>query len=122
MASIIVVSGKSRGNYLPLGEASTVIGRDEQCAMQVMDDLASRKHLEIQYASGDDIYTAKDLDSANGVLINGIRISESQQLHDKDVILIGESKLVYTAEDFLDGETAMQFAQRGEHEKDTLMQ
>ena len=122
MASIIVVSGKSRGNYLPLEQALIIIGRDEECAMQVLDDLASRTHVEIRYDSGNDLYTAKDLDSANGVLINGRGISDSQPLKDKDVIVIGESKLVFTAEDFLDRESAMQFAQRGEHEKDTLMQ
>lgn len=122
MASIIVVSGKSRGNYLPLRQDPSTIGRDEDCAMQVLDDLVSRQHLEIRYNEADNSYTAVDLNSANGVLINGLQIDEPQTLKDNDTIVLGESKILFTAEDFLDREAVLNFFHRGEHGKETLMQ
>ena len=122
MASIIVVAGKSRGNYLPLKKEPSIIGRDEDCTMQVMDDQVSRQHLEIRYNEADDTYTAVDLDSVNGVLVNGLQIDEPRSLIDNDTIVLGESKLLFTAEDFLDREAALNFFQRGEHGKETMMQ
>ena len=109
LASIIVVSGKSRGNYLPLEKTSRIIGRDEGCAMRVLDDLASRQHLEIRYNEVDNNYSAFDLDSVNGVLVNGLQIDEPRPLKDNDTIVLGESKLLFTAEDFLDREAALNF-------------
>ncbi len=122
MASIIVVSGKSRGNYLPLRQDPSIIGRDEDCTMQVLDDLVSRQHLEIRYNEADNSYTAVDLNSANGVLINGLQIEEPQSLKDNDSIVLGESKMLFTAEDFLDRKVALNFFHRGEHGKETLSQ
>ena len=122
MASIIVVSGKSRGNYLPLKNEPSIIGRDESCAMQVLDDLASRQHLEIRYNDADGTYIVVDLDSVNGVLVNGSQIDSQQSLLDNDTIVLGESKLLFTVEDFLDREAALNFFHRGEHGKETLMQ
>ena len=120
MASIIVVSGRSRGNYLPLRQDPSIIGRDEDCTMQVLDERASRQHLEIRYNEADNSYTAVDLNSANGVLINGLQIEEPQSLKDNDSIVLGESKMLFTAEDFLDREAALNFFHRGEHGKKTL--
>ena len=120
MASIIVVSGKSRGNYLPLRREPSIIGRDEDCTMQVLGDLVSRQHLEIRYNEADKSYTAVDLNSANGVLINGLHIEEPQSLKDNDSIVLGESKMLFTAEDFLDREAALNFFHRGEQGKKTL--
>ena len=122
MASIIVVSGKSRGNYLPLRKEPSIIGRDEDCTMQVLDDLASRRHLEIRFNETDDTYTVVDLDSVNGVLVNGLQIEEPRSLNDNDTIVLGDSKLLFTTEDFLDREAALNFFHRGEHGKETMMQ
>ncbi len=121
MASIIVVSGKSRGNYLPLRQDPAIIGRDEDCTMQVLDELVSRQHMEIRYNEADNSYTAVDLNSANGVLINGLQIEEPQSLKDNDTIVLGQSKLLFTAKDFLDREAALNFFHRGEHGKETQM-
>ncbi len=119
MASIIVVSGKSRGNYLPLRREPSIIGRDENCTMQVLDDLVSRRHLEIRYNEADKSYTAVDLNSANGVLINGLQLDEPRSLKDNDSIVLGESKMLFTTEDFLDREAALNLFHRGEHGKKT---
>ena len=49
MASIIVTSGEHKGEYLPLGRRTNVIGRAEALPMQILDDMVSRKHLRIRY-------------------------------------------------------------------------
>ena len=122
MASIIVVSGKSRGNYLPLRRESSIIGRDEDCTLQVLGDLVSRRHLEIRHNEADKSFTAVDLNSANGVLINGLQLDEPRSLQDNDSIVLGESKILFTAEDFLDREGALNLIHRGEQGKETLAQ
>lgn len=49
MASLIVTSGKHEGDYYPLGRRTNVIGRDEALPIQVLDNMVSRKHLQIRY-------------------------------------------------------------------------
>ena len=121
MASIIVTKGKSRGNYLPLRAGTLTLGRDEDCDLQVQGDAVSRHHLQVR---GDDeaaAFIAIDADSANGVYINHRRIEAETPLRDGDMIAIGDSELLFTARDFLDREAALNFFQRGEHAKSTVI-
>ena len=122
MASVIVVKGKSRGNYLPLpGGGTAVLGRGEDCDLQVQGDAVSRKHLEIRGDTGGTEFVAIDAGSANGVYINGLLVKDEQTLRDGDLITIGESELLFTMENFLDRESAMNFYQRGEKTRSTIM-
>jgi hypothetical protein len=43
MASVIVTTGDQKGEFLPLGRRTSVIGRAENLPLQVRDDLISRK-------------------------------------------------------------------------------
>ncbi len=121
MASIIVVNGKSRGNYLPLRAGTVTLGRDEDCDLQVQGEAVSRRHLMIRGQKSSNRFVAIDAGSANGVFINGRRIERETLLSDHDVIVIGESKLLFTVEDFLDREGALNFFQRGEEGKSTVV-
>lgn len=122
MASIICVKGKSRGNYLPLpADGSVVLGRAEDCDLQVQGDAVSRRHLEIRGERGGAAFVAVDAKSANGVFINTLQIASEQTLRDGDVIMIGESELLFTMENFLSRESAMNFYQRGEKTRSTMM-
>lgn len=121
MASLVVLVGKSRGSCFTLEARPMVAGRDEACDIQVVDEMVSRRHLEVAPLDGDR-FQLTDLGSANGVFINDRRIAESAVLHDNDVIVIGESKLLYTLREFESDQAAMMFfKRRGEHEKNTLM-
>jgi pSer/pThr/pTyr-binding forkhead associated (FHA) protein len=74
MASLIVISGKQTGEFLPLGRRTTVIGRDEALMIQILDDRVSRKHLQISYDKDKNEYHAIDMSSKHGVLTNiGVR-------------------------------------------------
>ncbi len=123
MAGILVVSGKSRGYYFGLHEGTMVVGRDESCQMQVLDEMVSRQHVQFRYDPQAKSYCVTDLHSANGLFINGRRISGETTLDDGDTILIGESKLFFSTKDFIDGDSALlHFKHRGERGKSTLIQ
>jgi hypothetical protein len=46
MASLIVISGNQTGEFLPLGQRTSVIGRAESLPLQILDDMVSRKHIQ----------------------------------------------------------------------------
>jgi pSer/pThr/pTyr-binding forkhead associated (FHA) protein len=119
MASIIVTSGTNKGDYYPLGQRTTIIGRDEAITIQVIDRKISRKHMKIRFDNGS--YYAVDMDSKHGVFINGIQIDKEMVLSDNDYILIGQTILLFTTEDFDDRENAMyHFKKVGERQRPTI--
>ena len=73
-----------------------VFGRGSNCDVVLMDKKASRKHLEVRKQGLS--FFLKDLESANGLTINGKKVSDAE-LVPGDVIQIGESKIEFTIED-----------------------
>lgn len=92
---------KSEATYLYHGSKKTpvtgtlVIGRDRSCNVVVDDQLASRRHAVIQKIR--DAYFVKDLDSTNGVKLNGKRIPRDKyvRIHPTDVITVGRTDLTF---------------------------
>ena len=122
MASLIVMSGANEGDYYPLGQRTNVIGRDQAVPIQIVDEHVSRKHMQIRFERADERYYAIDMKSKHGVLINGRRISEEAALNDGDQILIGDTTLLFTLEDFDDRESALShFKKAGERRRVTLI-
>ncbi|HVB63919.1 MAG TPA: MMPL family transporter [Nitrolancea sp.] len=71
------------------------IGRDQHNEVQLFDGRVSRAHARVEYSEGQ--YLIVDLQSANGVVVNGRRIDPSPDrlaLHDGDVIEIGTMGVV----------------------------
>ena len=123
MASIIVTSGEQKGEYLPLGRRTSVIGRGEALPMQILDDLVSRKHLRIWFTEGTNKYDAEDMDSRHGVFINRHKITERTPLSEEDEILIGKTTLLFTEKDFDDRESAlMHYKKFGERMRPTRIE
>jgi pSer/pThr/pTyr-binding forkhead associated (FHA) protein len=121
MASLIVISGKQTGEFLPLGQRTSVIGRAESLPLQILDDMVSRKHLQISYDK--DAYYALDMRSKHGVFINSRRISSETILADGDQILIGQTTLLFADKDFQDRESAMShFKKVGERMRPTQIE
>jgi pSer/pThr/pTyr-binding forkhead associated (FHA) protein len=120
MASIIITSGPQKGEYLPLGRRTNVIGRAEALPMQILDDLISRKHLRIRYNEKANEHYAEDMDSKHGVFINERRISERTVLKKRDQIRIGETTILFTKKDFDDRESALEhYKTIGERQRPT---
>ena len=107
MASLIVTNGKQEGSYYPLGRRTNVIGRDEALPIQILDNMVSRKHLQIRYDPGSSLYFAYDMKSRNGVYVNNHRIEDEAALKDGDVIMVGMTSILFTDKDFQDKESAL---------------
>ena len=106
MASIIVATGKQKGDYYPLGQRTNVIGRDEAVPIQILDELVSRKHMQIRFDKDKEQYYALDMKSKHGVFINGRKIDNENALADGDHIRIGGVTLFFTLKDFPDRKRA----------------
>ncbi len=63
-----------------------VIGRGDDCEVQVLDRSISRHHAELQIRGG--AVWVVDLDSKNGVAVNGYR-DNAHPLQDGDIICVG---------------------------------
>jgi len=123
MASIIVTSGEHKGEYLPLGRRTNVIGRAEVLPMQILDDMVSRKHLRIRYDEKTNEHSAEDMNSKHGVLINNRKITVQAMLKEGDQIRIGQTTLLFTKEDFNDRESALShFKKVGERQRPTMIE
>ncbi len=122
MASLLIVSGSSAGDYYLLRRQTVVIGRDDGCPIQIVDEAVSRRHLRIRHDDAADCYFAEDLDSANGTCVNDTPVDQPHALTDGDVLRVGTTDLMFSAIDFADGETAFQhYRRRGEGGKSTII-
>ncbi len=80
---------------LPIATMQNItIGRDARCAITLPHISVSKCHAVIQ-REGDQHYIV-DAGSANGLFVNGERIKSKTLLHEKDVITITNSKLIFT--------------------------
>ena len=106
MASIIIAEGSNKGDYYPLGQRTNVIGRDEAVPIQILDAKVSRKHMQVRFNSEND-FSAVDMSSKHGVLVNGVKITDEVKLNDNDYITIGTTTLMFTLKDFDSRENAL---------------
>ena len=121
MATLLVTEGPNDGDVYPLGQRTTVIGRQETCPIQIVDERLSRKHMQIRFDDSTNQYHALDMRSANGTMVNGQRIESDTPLRDRDEIRIGVSVLVFLEEDFTDRDTAMRrFKQADQRGRPTI--
>jgi pSer/pThr/pTyr-binding forkhead associated (FHA) protein len=107
MASLIITSGKREGDFYPLGRRTNVVGRDEALLIQVLDNMVSRKHLQIRFDEKTGRYYAFDMKSRNGVYVNNQKIEGEVALADGDVILVGLTSLLFADKDFKDKDSAL---------------
>jgi Nif-specific regulatory protein len=101
MAKLIVREGPGRGTAYELVDDATKIGRDPGNAVQIPSETISRTHAEIvRRAEGEaETWTVRDLQSKNGVLVNGARV-ESAVLSSGDEIRLGDAVLNFIEREF----------------------
>lgn len=121
MASIILSNAEGQGKYLPLGRRISVIGRLESLPLQVLDDQVSRKHLRIRFDESSGRYLVADMDSRNGVFVNGQKIERETELKEGDIVRIGNTNLLFTEKDFDDAQSALHhYKKAGERSRPTI--
>jgi|GEM_PF-465038 len=97
--SVSVLSGPLKEQEFPVKSGSPVlIGRSEDAVIKVIyDDYCSRKHAIIYREN--DVCLIEDLNSANGTLLNNIPVHGKNELKDKDVIGLGNTRLAVSISD-----------------------
>jgi pSer/pThr/pTyr-binding forkhead associated (FHA) protein len=76
---------------LELGEGEFALGRSAECQLSLDDPLVSRKHAVLTVTR--DRVTIEDLQSRNGVVVNGQPIAGRMPLNAGDKIVIGSQEL-----------------------------
>ena len=89
--ALLVVKGPGKGQVYPLENDEVTIGRDPSCELSFDDRTLSRQHVKI-VKNGDSL-TIEDLDSVNGLLLNGMRES-SAELRVDDRLTLGKVELL----------------------------
>jgi predicted component of type VI protein secretion system len=80
-----------QGREVEVGEGEISLGRSQSANVSVKDASVSRNHALMQAKSGR--LTVKDLNSSNGTFLNGMRIFAEAELHDGDMLTLGESEM-----------------------------
>ena len=95
MSRRLIVSGGSRPLELML-VGTMIVGRDPACEIsEQTDPLLSRRHAAFSADTRDAM--VRDLGSRNGILVNGVKMSESK-LRSGDVVQIGHLQVRYVDE------------------------
>jgi hypothetical protein len=72
--------------------SGAIIGRSRECDVVLADANVSRRHAEVRPAAAG-TWTIADLGSTNGVLVNGRRIGDVEQLQTGDRIALGTAEI-----------------------------
>ena len=96
---LLVISGESsssKWSTVPTAARDVItVGRSEDSAVILSHVSVSKCHAVIKKENGR--YYLSDNNSTNGVILNGRRISGKELLHEKDVITVTNSKLIFTS-------------------------
>lgn len=91
-ANLVTLSGASQGITFTLIEDFTYIGRGRGNHISLQDPSTSRNHCVINKQQ--DVYVIKDLDSTNGIRVNGTPVREATLQHE-DRIEVGDSVFIF---------------------------
>ncbi len=84
---LIVIHGQPQGKSLVFPRGEFVIGRGEECHIRPNSYWVSRQHCILRV--GVDSAHLRDLGSANGTLVNGLRLIGERKLAHGDQVQIG---------------------------------
>lgn len=90
-ACLIVIRGRSVGMMVEVRDRPVVVGRSPDVDLTIDDSAVSRRHAQIE--AGSEGYLLTDLESTNGIFVNGLRATR-QPLRDGDRIQVGTSTIL----------------------------
>src|SRR5262249_48176099 len=93
--TLLVLQGPDKGRRYELPDAPALVGRESR-QLPLADNTVSRRHCELVPEDGD--WVLRDLGSANGTYVNGIRVAGSQNLKLGDEIRVGRTLMVFGAQ------------------------
>ena len=101
------------GRRIPLVRGDLLIGRAPTCHVAIDEMMVSRIHAKVQVT--DEVVVLRDLNSTNGVFVNGSRIDRPTPLREGDLVTIGSAEMSVVAVSPADAEQSSErlVAQRG---------
>ncbi len=79
MVSILIKQNQQETRRIRLYKTESIIGRTDECDIQLASSRVSRKHARITLEN--DLYFLEDLGSSNGISLNGQKVSRTELLH-----------------------------------------
>ena len=92
---LVAISGPYKDKLFPLEKDSVILGRSNKAGIVLVDDLVSREHARV-YRQGVESFVV-DLNSANGVKLNGKKVTEPAVLSSGDILEVGSSAFRFMA-------------------------
>jgi hypothetical protein len=83
------------GHTMRVDKRRVLLGRSRECDIQVEDPNVSRRHAELRQEGSS--YWIVDLDSTNGVEVNGKRVKRAK-LSSGDTFTVGSTEITFTTE------------------------
>jgi serine phosphatase RsbU (regulator of sigma subunit) len=96
MATLVILQGQNAGQQFALRQECAVIGRSPTAAISLPSQVLSRRHAQIWCEDG--TYFVEDLNSVNGTILNGRRITEAEPLADGDQLTLCDYLLRFHAD------------------------
>ena len=96
MYKLVISDDEGKTIIVPLVRDLITVGRQHGNTIRLTERNVSRQHA--RFVKEDDGYRVEDLDSYNGVTVNGERIEGSRVLHDGDRVSIGDYILAFKDE------------------------
>ncbi|MGH1362093.1 MAG: FHA domain-containing protein [Calditrichia bacterium] len=84
---LVMIYGDNNEVIFPLREDYVSIGRDSENHIVLGDEKISKNHAAI--VKTDDFFAIKDLDSRNGVYVNGTKVETLQKISGESLIKLG---------------------------------
>jgi pSer/pThr/pTyr-binding forkhead associated (FHA) protein len=96
MNKLIIADDEGKTTVVPLVRDEITIGRKEGNTIRLTERNVSRRHARLLRSNG--LFVVEDLESYNGVLVNGEVISTPRSVQDGDRITIGDYQLSLRSE------------------------
>jgi len=96
VANLIVLQGPQKGRSFQTGSGVVLLGRDSD-EIALTDQTVSRRHCELRPDNG--TWILRDLQSANGSYVNGVRVHQQVRLKHGDQIKLGSTLMVYSGDE-----------------------
>ncbi|MDX1696291.1 MAG: protein kinase [Ketobacteraceae bacterium] len=93
--ALLTITEPDKTRHVGLFGDKVALGRSAECDIQLEDNLTSRFHATIHREK--DHFVIKDLNSNNGLFVNGKRVYQTHRLNDNDDMTIGRTRVVFSA-------------------------
>lgn len=87
--ALVITAGPKKGERIPLGSDAVTIGRASDSTLVIRDDYTSTRHAVLELRRG--TWQITDLDSTNGTLVGGERITAPTAIVPHTPITVGQT-------------------------------